>query len=86
MFWKEVTINVKLVESGGGVVSTESALGALAEQLAIAATLRKLQHGADGQLIDAAINEVRCSPINGLKLLKSATNHNTIRLSRCFIG
>ncbi|CAB3219837.1 unnamed protein product [Arctia plantaginis] len=45
-------------ESGGGVMSTESALGALAEQLAIATTLRKLQHGADGQLIDAAINEV----------------------------
>uniref|UniRef100_A0A2A4K307 Nucleoporin Nup133/Nup155-like C-terminal domain-containing protein n=1 Tax=Heliothis virescens TaxID=7102 RepID=A0A2A4K307_HELVI len=54
-------------ESGGGVVSTESALGGLAEQLATAITplataitLRKLQQGPDAQLIDAAIYQVVC--------------------------
>ncbi|XP_075982791.1 nuclear pore complex protein Nup133 [Anticarsia gemmatalis] len=47
-------------ESGGGVISTESALGGLAEQLAIAIELRKLQQGADAQLIDAAIYQVVC--------------------------
>ncbi|PZC81811.1 hypothetical protein B5X24_HaOG212025 [Helicoverpa armigera] len=47
-------------ESGGGVVSTESALGGLAEQLATAITLRKLQQGPDAQIIDAAIYQVVC--------------------------
>lgn len=48
------------VESGGGVVSTESALCGLAEQLSIAVALRRLQQGADAQLIDAAIYQVVC--------------------------
>ncbi|KAJ8724193.1 hypothetical protein PYW07_008173 [Mythimna separata] len=47
-------------ESGGGVVSTESALCGLAEQLSIAVALRRLQQGADAQLIDAAIYQVVC--------------------------
>ncbi|XP_049877554.1 nuclear pore complex protein Nup133 [Pectinophora gossypiella] len=47
-------------ETGGGVVTTQCALGALAEQLAIAITLRKLQQGNDAQLIDAAIYQVVC--------------------------
>lgn len=41
-----------LSDSGGGVVNTESALGGLAEQLAIAIALRRLQQGGDAQLID----------------------------------
>ncbi|XP_063831713.1 nuclear pore complex protein Nup133 [Ostrinia nubilalis] len=47
-------------ESGGGVQSTVWALCGLAEQLAIAAALRRLQHGPDAQLIDAAIYQVVC--------------------------
>ncbi|XP_026315201.1 nuclear pore complex protein Nup133 [Hyposmocoma kahamanoa] len=47
-------------ESGGGCVSTQCALSSLAEQLAIALTLRRLQQGADAQLIDAAIYQVVC--------------------------
>ncbi|KAJ8713778.1 hypothetical protein PYW08_007398 [Mythimna loreyi] len=47
-------------ECGGGVVSTESALCGLAEQLCAAAALRRLQQGPDAQLIDAAIYQVVC--------------------------
>ncbi|XP_028156420.1 nuclear pore complex protein Nup133-like [Ostrinia furnacalis] len=47
-------------ESGGGVQSTVWALCGLAEQLAVAAALRRLQHGPDAQLIDAAIYQVVC--------------------------
>ncbi|XP_037294139.1 nuclear pore complex protein Nup133 [Manduca sexta] len=47
-------------ESGGEVISTECALGELAEQLTIALTLRRLQQGTDAQLIDTAIYQVVC--------------------------
>ncbi|XP_059050828.1 uncharacterized protein LOC131845754 [Achroia grisella] len=45
---------------GGGVVSSWWVLGHLSEQLAAATTLRRLHHGADGQLIEAAIYQVVC--------------------------
>ncbi|XP_022817928.1 uncharacterized protein LOC111350540 [Spodoptera litura] len=42
----------------GSVVSTENALGELADLLSMAIALRKLQQGPDAQLVDAAINQV----------------------------
>lgn len=56
--WQRLGLVTK--ETSGGVMSTESALGSLAEQLAIAIALRKLQQGNDAQLIDAAIYQVVC--------------------------
>ncbi|KAL0819987.1 hypothetical protein ABMA28_007983 [Loxostege sticticalis] len=47
-------------ESGGGVTRTVWALCSLAEQLAIAVALRRLQHGPDAQLIESAIYQVVC--------------------------
>ncbi|KAM3955881.1 LOW QUALITY PROTEIN: nuclear pore complex protein Nup133 [Aphomia sociella] len=44
----------------GGVVGTQWALGALAEQLAAALALRRLHQGSDAQLIEAAIYQVVC--------------------------
>ncbi|XP_037302686.1 nuclear pore complex protein Nup133-like [Manduca sexta] len=52
-------------ESGGEVISTECALGELAEQLTIALTLRRLQQGTDAQLIDTAIYQVVCGERQG---------------------
>ncbi|XP_063539367.1 nuclear pore complex protein Nup133 [Cydia strobilella] len=48
------------LETGGDCVSTVSALGMLAEKLAIALALRKKQHSGDSQLIDAAVYQVVC--------------------------
>ncbi|KAJ0173865.1 hypothetical protein K1T71_011014 [Dendrolimus kikuchii] len=42
------------------VKHTEAALGGLAEQLAAAIALRRLQQGPDAQLIDAAVYQVVC--------------------------
>ncbi|XP_063387643.1 nuclear pore complex protein Nup133 [Cydia fagiglandana] len=48
------------LETGGDCVSTVSALGMLAEKLAIALALRKKQQSGDSQLIDAAVYQVVC--------------------------
>ncbi|XP_061721892.1 uncharacterized protein LOC133528521 [Cydia pomonella] len=48
------------LETGGDCISTVSALGMLAEKLAIALALRKKQQSGDSQLIDAAVYQVVC--------------------------